>query len=271
MNAFANRIEELKSIQNMPRLYLADYFSDLKTQVDLIYTLNLNEKDKYIEIINSIESNEQESYKKIKKFTTFNEEIQSIEEQLNHANLNMDKINKEIDGLLYKIEKKIFSNKTIIFLKDYGSKKHTFLLILNNEYLRNKSLESSLDLEYLTREKLNVFFLKRILDNYKNLNSVNVLNLSLNESIIILSEKGIKNLHSNLFNDLNSLDVIHFRNNKIKEIHSSLFDKLANLKIINFGNNEIKELQPTTFNGLVSLKEIYFFSNQIKQILIMHS
>jgi hypothetical protein len=79
MNAFASKIEELKSIQNMPRLYLANYFSDLKAQVDLIYTLNLNEKDKYIEIINSIESSEQELYKKIKKFTTSNEEIQSIE------------------------------------------------------------------------------------------------------------------------------------------------------------------------------------------------
>jgi hypothetical protein len=139
-------------------------------------------------------------------------------------------MNKEIDRLQYKIEKKIFSNKTIILLKDHGSKKYTFLLILNNEYLKNKSLESPLDLEYLTREKLNVLFLKGILDNYKNLNSVNVLNLFLNESIIILGEKGIKDLHSNLFNDLNCLNVIHFHNNKIKEIHSSLFYKLTNFK-----------------------------------------
>lgn len=94
-----------------------------------------NEKDKYLEIINKIESFEQETYTKIKPFNTFDNEIKLF------TNIN------EMNEIKYKIEKVIFSNKSILFLNDLliidNNKRFFFnennikiLLILNDIYLR---------------------------------------------------------------------------------------------------------------------------------------
>jgi hypothetical protein len=57
-------IAELTSIQSHPKFYLANYFQELKTKVDFVFNSEkLNEKVKYLEIINEIESFEQECYK----------------------------------------------------------------------------------------------------------------------------------------------------------------------------------------------------------------
>ncbi len=67
MNEIINQIEELKQMQQFPRYYLSKYFEELKTQVDTKYALKLDEKGKYLEIINRIES-----FKRVKyKFGTF--------------------------------------------------------------------------------------------------------------------------------------------------------------------------------------------------------
>jgi hypothetical protein len=54
MNEIINQIEELKQMQLFPRYYLSKYFDELKAQVDTKYALKLDEKDKYLEVINSI-------------------------------------------------------------------------------------------------------------------------------------------------------------------------------------------------------------------------
>jgi len=52
--------EELKLMQTNPNFYLANYFHDFKTQVDLtFFGKEGEEKVKYLEIINSIEDIEQ--------------------------------------------------------------------------------------------------------------------------------------------------------------------------------------------------------------------
>ena len=102
-------IAELTSIQLHPKFHLANYFQDLKTKVDFVFNSEkLNEKAKYLEIINEIESFEQECYK-IKPFKTFNKEIESVKE---------DK--QSLDDLKYRIEMKLFQNKSILFLNNYG-------------------------------------------------------------------------------------------------------------------------------------------------------
>jgi ABC-type transporter Mla subunit MlaD len=89
MNEIINQIEELKQMQRFPRYYLSKYFEELKTQVDTKYALKLDEKDKYLEIINSIESFEQDAYNKwsSKRINTYDDEIKLIEDKLNN-NLN---------------------------------------------------------------------------------------------------------------------------------------------------------------------------------------
>jgi len=74
MNLKSKKIDELKLMQSYPRLYIANYFSDLKRQVDLTFALKLDKKQKYLEIIDKIELIESESYK-IKAFNTFDFEL----------------------------------------------------------------------------------------------------------------------------------------------------------------------------------------------------
>ena len=145
MNEIINQIDELKQMQKFPRYFLSKYFEELKTQVDTKYALKLDEKDKYLEIINNIESFEQEAYKKCKSFNTFDKEIKSIEDKLNDSNLN--EITQLIDELKYKIEKEIFLNKSIFFYekeRDYAiqyRKKHPDKVVESNKYLAGQ-LES---------------------------------------------------------------------------------------------------------------------------------
>ena len=79
MNLKSKKIDELKLMQSYPRLYIANYFSDLKRQVDLTFALKLDKKQKYFKIIDEIELIESESYK-IKPFHTFDKEIQQLED-----------------------------------------------------------------------------------------------------------------------------------------------------------------------------------------------
>ena len=94
----------------------------------------LDEKVKYLEIINRIEEIEQDYYNRSKAFNTFDQEIESLDEQ-------------SIDDLKYKIEIKIFHNKSILFIKDFDKEKKTFLLILTNGYLRKSTFENYMSIE----------------------------------------------------------------------------------------------------------------------------
>jgi len=67
--------KELKSMQLHPRLYLANYFQDLKRDLTFNQVDEINEKAKYIEIINKIDRIEQDYYKRILPFNTFENEI----------------------------------------------------------------------------------------------------------------------------------------------------------------------------------------------------
>ena len=77
MNEVTNQIDELKQMQRFPRYHLSKYFDDLKTQVDFKYALKLDEKYKYLEIINSIESFEQNAYNRWndRRIKTYDNEI----------------------------------------------------------------------------------------------------------------------------------------------------------------------------------------------------
>ncbi len=93
--------EDLKSMQLHPKLHIANYFTDLKQDVDLKFIRKEDEKAKYLEIINKIESFEQEWFK-IKPFNTFDHEIEALRENDFQSQ----------DDLRYKIEKKLFQNKS---------------------------------------------------------------------------------------------------------------------------------------------------------------
>jgi hypothetical protein len=258
-----DKTKELKLMQKHPKFYLANFFSDLKRQVDLTFALKLNEKKKYIEIISKIESFEQECYN-IKPFDTFNNEIQSIEQQI----LNNNNNNNKIDDIKYKIERKLFNNKSILFMKDYGKEKKTFLLIINDEYVRKKTIDD-LNSEYFNREHLIAHYLSKKL-NSKEINFTNnilYLNIDIiNQTSLIKMNSKIHQIDKNTFNGLIKLKKIHFINNKIKDIQPTTFNGLTNLEEIIFSNNQINRIRLTLFSGLTKLKKICFDYNQLTNL-----
>jgi Leucine-rich repeat (LRR) protein len=275
MNEIKEQIEKLKQMQQFPRYYLANYFEDLKAQVDLYFAKNLKEqKDKYLEIIRNIESFEQEAYNKwnSKSINTFDEEIKSIEENLDDYS-NLSYLSDLIDHFKYKIEKKMFSNKTILFIEQDSRFMRVFmgepyLLIVNDEFFR-KGIE--FQKKILTRNELSEFILYyKISENHQFCNGKNVIfNLDIdimNNTRIDVYNLKIKELGSNIFNGLTNLTKIKFMGNGIKELNTNIFNGLMNLQEINFNNNKIKELHPNIFNGLVNLKIIKFCKNKIKKI-----
>jgi hypothetical protein len=180
MNEIINQIEELKQMQRFPRYYLSKYFEELKTQVDTKYALKLDEKDKYLEIINSIESFEQDAYNKwsSKSIKTYDDEIKLIEDKLNNNLNDVTDITKLIGELKFKIEKMIFLNKTILLVDEktrFYFQSNSFLLIVNDKYISNSIIENDSDEKLITRKELYNIILKEKLTNAK-MDSINVLN-----------------------------------------------------------------------------------------------
>ena len=160
-------MEDLKLMQKYKRLFLANYFSDLKRDVDLTFVFKTEEKDKYLEIIKKIEEFEQASY-----------------------------------------TNNLFSNKTIMFIKNYGTYKKTFLLIINDEYLKKSAFENDekQSLELINKEKLINFILKSKLNDLNNTIITDVFSFDINNiTLIKCNREQIHQIDPNTFNSLINL------------------------------------------------------------------
>lgn len=281
MNYIENEIEELRSMQQYPRFYLANFWSDLKFQVDLVFQAKENEQEKYLEIINRIEIDENASYKRNNKpFNTFDDEIKSIDSTLVDGPLAAFQL---IDDIKYKIEQKLFQNKSILFIENYGKLEKTFLLIINDEYLRQSTFiddNFSKKSVYFNREKLIAYFLEEKLSkmsidtNIVSLN-IDIMNetsmegiksklYKINKNMFKIAK--IKHIQQSSFQSFIGLEKISFIDNQIQELHSELFMGLGNLKEINFQSNKIKQIHPKTFNGLTRLERINLANNAITEL-----
>jgi Leucine-rich repeat (LRR) protein len=281
MNYIENEIEELKSMQQYPRFYLANFWSDLKRQVDLVFQEKENEKEKYSEIIKRIEIDENASYKRNNKpFQTFDDEIKSIDSTQVDGPLAAFQL---IDDIKYKIEQKLFQNKSILFIENYGKLENTFLLIINDEYLRQITFiddNFSNKSEYFNREKLIAYFLEKKLTKLSIDTNIVSLNIDIINETSIEEKKNklykidknifkiarIKHIHQSSFQSFISLEKISFIDNQIQELHSELFMGLTNLKEINMQSNKIKLIHPNTFNGLTRLEKINLANNAITEL-----
>jgi hypothetical protein len=124
-----DKLAYLKSIFELPRLFLTEFFSDLKSQVDISFaTKELKEKDanlrseikqNWLEIINKIEAFEKECFK-AHKSNVFDEAIKKeITEAILFIENNLDSQKNSvviIEDLTYKLEKTLFLNRTIAFI-----------------------------------------------------------------------------------------------------------------------------------------------------------
>jgi Leucine-rich repeat (LRR) protein len=258
----------IKIIKQTPRLFLANYFFDLRTEVDLVFQLKLDEKEKYQEIIKRIDSFEEDVNRRFKygqQLDAFNNEIQSTEQLENDVTQLQQHINNKIDDLKYKMEKFVFSNKSIMFFKDseIEEENKSFLLIINDEYLRKSTFENS---EYFNRENLIAYFLKQKLAR-TNIKNIICLDIEImNQFTIDYSQNKVKYIDQNTFNGLTNLEKIDFAQNQIQELSPSLFNGLSNLLSLIFSDNKIKEIHQNTFVDLEKVKHIQLDKNQIEEI-----
>lgn len=131
------KIEQLKMLLEFPRLYLSNFFADLRTQIDLAFfakELELNENEALIELrknwhemINKLNSLEEKCLlrRSMTRSTTATNLFRLVEIRLETATqtLNQEALSEmiqELDDLVYeeltRLERIIFLNKTIIFL-----------------------------------------------------------------------------------------------------------------------------------------------------------
>ncbi len=145
--------EKLKMLVQLPRLYLSNYFSDIRTEIDLAFfekelgiidnENKLKLRHNWQEMINKVNSFEEEclierSIKKFKEISCDSKPIvDSLEEKYDSAlKTNNEYELKHLEELaydeMYKIETRLFQNRTIVFLD------------------RSKSNNSKLFLDYLS-------------------------------------------------------------------------------------------------------------------------
>ncbi len=164
-------LERLKNIFHFPRFHLSNYFSDLRTEVDLAFaTKDLNETDltlreqikkNWTDMILKINEFEQECLVKLKNNSFNNSQITDQTEQLinlvesNFINkkIEEDILKELIDGEILKLEKNLFLKKLMIFLHRKNGhyailcKKLDHrttvgkLIYITNEYLGKKCVE----------------------------------------------------------------------------------------------------------------------------------
>lgn len=142
------KFEQLKLLITLPRLYIANYFSDLRAEVDLAFVKqNLIEQNikNWTEIIAAISQFEIECLKQqpnnqLGEHLTqiASKQIELMEHKLTSNDLLDEKDDLVLNEQLFKIEKIVFKNKTLIFLEKPCLK----LLVIKNEYLARGSIEN---------------------------------------------------------------------------------------------------------------------------------
>ena len=141
------KLEDLKLIIETPKLYLANYFQELRNDVDKqmfskqMLHINENEvKNKidqiWIEMISKIDSFEKECKNKDKLQSNSKriDEIKIILEN-NKESTNLEVIEDKIQEEEFNLFRKLFQNKTIIFENICIKGGQRRLLIIDDEYV----------------------------------------------------------------------------------------------------------------------------------------
>lgn len=229
-----NSLNELKMLMNIPKLYLANYFIDLKTQVDLKYFNQEKFKDKYKKIINRIESFEQECYKNNK--SKKRDKFESIEIQINNIN-NLDEAKKLIQIEKYSAEKELFQNKTIYFL-DF------ILFIINDEYI-SKNVMDSIQLTNSNNNNNSQFYFTD--SNFQDISITNKLNRETINKIYLLKSKlnqiKLDHIIVDINLNINFLTELNLNENQLTSIDLNSFIDLNNLTILHLNHNRLKFLK----------------------------
>lgn len=260
-----NDLDELKRICEQPRLYLTNYFAQLRTQVDKeIVSKQLNQQDEkkksklneiwqhMIEAIGCFERNciKCDSF----QVMSYAEEITDLK----HKNLKQT-IQMKVNNNL----KRLFKNKTIAFVNINDELMNGKLIIVNDQFISLKTIDGSL----LNDELIKAIELRKMLENDGEY--VLELNLCLeNLEILDLKCRCISLIDSNAFKDLGRLKKLKLVGNNLTKLQSNTFKSLNNLQSLELYYNKIMELNSGVFDGLQSLEQLALGSNQLTEVEI---
>jgi Leucine-rich repeat (LRR) protein len=170
-------------------------------------------------------------------------------------------------------------NLNLTILKFFINKEKECINISNYKInsIDEKCFKNILPLKSIVLQSCEI---KRIKNEFKNLNTLIKLDLSSNQiesldatsftgtdqlSLLNLSKNKINSLPLYIFKNLIHLNEIDLSGNNISDLDVSVFNNLKNLINLNVSNNNIKQLQ-SSFDKLTSLVTINFSWNLIEEI-----
>jgi len=251
-------LELAKKMIDHSILYISDYFIDLRCHVDLAFNQisNNNSNDLWLKMINKINSFEMECIKNERIFIRQNSECKQNDNESSSSSLN----------LIKNEEKRIFQNRSILFLEKVKSNESIKIKCLKQKLLQSKNdqiIELNLSLKDNLKEinlKMNIFNLNKI--EYESINELAFNGFECLESID-LSNNSIKIIPTNLFkSNLHYLKQLNLSYNSIELIQFETFINLDKLTILRLNNNKLKTM--ISLIGLKCLKELYLYSNRIE-------
>ena len=136
MNEIESIKKELDILKNQiryPDLFIFDYLSEIKREIDISFT-NTEQHELWIHMIEKLKLHEHKCQSNLKN----NQTIKSIMNELESIDIfetDLSNITNLIDDLRYRFEQNLFMQKTFIYL--IRSQK---LICIENEYLRSESI-----------------------------------------------------------------------------------------------------------------------------------
>lgn len=286
-NEINKSLEDTHLMLLVPKLFISNYFGDLKAELDAYFIKNnQNETNKWKNLINKIETYENDYYKKCTLNDTFKEkiklEIDNIKERLSNDKLNKvssikyyEELKELTNHIEYKVQKNLLSNKSFIFLDTVlnhcCSEKISLLLIINDAFVRKSKIiyfDSETNPILLTNEMTKIIYLFVKLNKNDN-NDNHLLEISLNiDSIkeLRFNRLKINGSEDDAFDGFESLNNLHLYGNLINSLNQVSFKSLKRLEKLDLSNNEIEAIEPFDLLYLKQVTNLSISNNQIKTI-----
>jgi len=179
-----SQIIELDTIHRVPRLYLANYFIDLKCQIDFEFQSFNNQLFQenisvYKEIIKHVEHFETQAFKSVSKLNINCYQFpyfKSINYSQNFA-----------DEIKLNLEQCIFQDRSIYFFSNFSTRIKQVLLILDGKYIRKNKFQDC----FFTKNNLRFVLSHPSIKDFPNIFYIDYKSLS--------NEKCIENNKTSIF------------------------------------------------------------------------
>lgn len=268
MKELKEEFDDLKLSIKFPRLYMCNYFEELRDQVDYLFTSEelTNSNKAWIKLNEKLNNLEKQFLSNISdqvlNETITNDvkhKVKKIQNEMSKLNQDKSRLQSIYDAIMRekrKIGKIIFSNQTILLSSEIISNdlnqeldiNAIKLIIIKDEYIC-KSLLKKIKIQYDSLFKSYIFVDK--------LTNLIVIIKHLIDSIDSKSAPVIE-VH------LDSLNSLQMKSNKIDSIEEFTFYNLKHLELINLESNLIRSINRKSFYGLEKLKSLILRHNQIE-------